>query len=61
MSVLMAWYGVNFVLGVGLHTYGFTAGGGQYLVCGVAAVVMSAVAGAGWRRWLGSRQVGSAA
>ena len=27
LSVLMAWYGVNFVLGVGLHTYGFSTGG----------------------------------
>ena len=27
LSVLMAWYGVNFVLGVGLHSYGFGAGG----------------------------------
>ena len=26
MSVIMAWYGVNFVLGVGLHSYGFTSG-----------------------------------
>ena len=29
LSVLMAWYGVNFVLGVGLHSYGFTEGGSQ--------------------------------
>ncbi len=28
--VLMAWYGVNFVLGVGLHSYGFGSGGIQY-------------------------------
>jgi ABC-type transport system involved in cytochrome c biogenesis permease subunit len=28
-SVVMAWYGVNFVLGVGLHSYGF--GGGNDL------------------------------
>ncbi|MEK6580721.1 MAG: cytochrome c biogenesis protein CcsA, partial [Bdellovibrionota bacterium] len=27
LSVLMAWYGVNFVLGAGLHSYGFSAGG----------------------------------
>jgi hypothetical protein len=27
MSVLMAWYGVNFVLGAGLHSYGFGSGG----------------------------------
>jgi cytochrome c-type biogenesis protein CcsB len=25
--VVMAWYGVNFVLGAGLHSYGFSAGG----------------------------------
>lgn len=29
--VLMAWYGVNFVLGAGLHSYGFGAGGVQYM------------------------------
>lgn len=27
LLVLMAWYGVNFVLGVGLHSYGFSSGG----------------------------------
>jgi len=27
LSVLMAWYGVNFVLGAGLHSYGFGTGG----------------------------------
>ena len=26
-SVIMAWYGVNFVLGAGLHSYGFGSGG----------------------------------
>lgn len=26
-TVIMAWYGVNFVLGVGLHSYGFSSGG----------------------------------
>ena len=29
LSVIMAWYGVNFVLGVGLHSYGFVEGGSQ--------------------------------
>lgn len=29
--VLMAWYGVNFVLGAGLHSYGFGAGGVEYV------------------------------
>ena len=27
----MAWYGVNFVLGAGLHSYGFGAGGVEYV------------------------------
>lgn len=27
LLVAMAWYGVNFVLGVGLHSYGFSSGG----------------------------------
>lgn len=31
LSVVMAWYGVNFILGVGLHSYGFGAGGLQYV------------------------------
>jgi len=30
--VLMSWYGVNFVLGVGLHSYGFGVGGFQYVI-----------------------------
>ncbi len=34
--VIMAWYGVNFVLGAGLHSYGFGAGGVEY----VSAFVM---------------------
>lgn len=29
--VVMSWYGVNFVLGAGLHTYGFGAGGVEYV------------------------------
>jgi len=35
--VIMAWYGVNFVLGAGLHTYGFGAGGVEYVSAFVAA------------------------
>ena len=40
----MAWYGVNFVLGVGLHSYGFGEGGGQGIVMAVS-----------WRCWRSSR------
>ena len=29
--ILMAWYGVNYVLGQGLHSYGFGAGGVEYV------------------------------
>jgi cytochrome c-type biogenesis protein CcsB len=36
-TVVMAWYGVNFVLGVGLHSYGFSTGG-QTFVAGYLAV-----------------------
>ena len=31
LTILMAWYGVNFVLGKGLHSYGFGAGGQSYV------------------------------
>lgn len=55
LSVLMAWYGVNFVLGVGLHSYGFVEGGGQGIVMAVSLAVLAVVAGAGWRRYLASR------
>ena len=34
--VIMAWYGVNFVLGAGLHSYGFGAGGVEYVSAFVA-------------------------
>lgn len=31
-TVIMAWYGVNYVLGVGLHSYGFGSGGFGYAI-----------------------------
>ncbi len=31
LLVLMAWYGVNFILGVGLHSYGFSSGGAKFV------------------------------
>jgi len=31
LTILMAWYGVNFVLGKGLHSYGFGSGGQAYV------------------------------
>jgi cytochrome c-type biogenesis protein CcsB len=47
-AVLMTWYGVNFILGKGLHSYGFGIGGEKYVaafVCGDLAYV----AVAAWR------------
>ena len=41
--VMMAWYGVNFVLGVGLHSYGFSSGG-QSTVAVFVALQLSYVA-----------------
>ena len=41
--VIMAWYGVNFVLGAGLHSYGFGAGGVEYVSAFVAAHLLFAV------------------
>jgi cytochrome c-type biogenesis protein CcsB len=32
-AVVMTWYGVNFVLGKGLHSYGFGIGGEKYVAC----------------------------
>jgi len=39
-GVLMAWYGVNFVLGVGLHSYGFGSGGFGYALAFVVAELL---------------------
>jgi cytochrome c-type biogenesis protein CcsB len=35
LAVVMAWYGVNFVLGTGLHSYGFGIGGESYVMTAV--------------------------
>jgi ABC-type transport system involved in cytochrome c biogenesis permease subunit len=55
LSVLMAWYGVNFVLGVGLHSYGFVEGGSQGVVGAVVLAVLAVAGAAAWRRGLASR------
>jgi ABC-type transport system involved in cytochrome c biogenesis permease subunit len=51
LGVLMAWYGVNFVLGTGLHSYGFGSGGQTY-VLGFVAFEVLVVAAALLRRRL---------
>jgi cytochrome c-type biogenesis protein CcsB len=46
MSVLMAWYGVNFILGVGLHSYGFSSGGFAFV--GIFVSLQMSYVGAIW-------------
>ena len=41
--VIMAWYGFYFVLGAGLHTYGFGAGGVEYVAGFVALHILYVV------------------
>ena len=48
LAVLMAWYGVNFVLGKGLHSYGFGIGGETYVAIFVTLDLLF-VAFAIWR------------
>jgi ABC-type transport system involved in cytochrome c biogenesis permease subunit len=43
-SILMAWYGVNFVLGTGMHSYGFGSGGFGYAAGFVAIEIAFVVA-----------------
>ena len=52
-AVLMAWYGVNFVLGTGLHSYGFGTGGSELFIATFAGldllfVFVTAVKHQGW-------------
>lgn len=46
-GVLMAWYGVNYVLGAGLHSYGFGTGGVEYVAIYVAAEILFVL----WATW----------
>lgn len=60
LGVLMAWYGVNFVLGVGLHSYGFGSGGMAYVLSYLAAQLLYIFAA--YRRYTATRgTVGDAA
>ena len=58
LAVLMAWYGVNFVLGIGLHSYGFGIGGETYVATFVAVDLLF-VGFAIWR-YRGSKRGGAA-
>ena len=47
---MIAWYGVNFFLGVGLHNYGFVEGGKQGVVTLTSLAILAMVAATAWRR-----------
>jgi ABC-type transport system involved in cytochrome c biogenesis permease subunit len=49
LSVLMAWYGVNYVLGTGLHSYGFGSGTGNGWVAAYVVLELAFVAAVLWR------------
>lgn len=49
-SVLMAWYGVNFILGKGLHSYGFGTGGYGFAAAFVG-LEMLFLAAAAWHHF----------
>ena len=50
-GILMCWYGVNFILGAGLHSYGFGTGGTGYVIGFVVFEIMF-VAAALLRRYV---------
>lgn len=58
-AVIMAWYGVNFILGVGLHSYGFGTGGMPAAVGFVLAELVF-VGVAVWRHRAVRRRPGAA-
>lgn len=45
LLVIMAWYGVNFVLAAGLHSYGFSSGGATAMAIFVALQIVLLAAG----------------
>lgn len=57
-AVLMAWYGVNFVLGTGLHSYGFGTGGSTVFIAGFVGLdlLFVLVTAAKYKGWFGSSQ-----
>jgi ABC-type transport system involved in cytochrome c biogenesis permease subunit len=56
-GVLMAWYGVNFVLGAGLHSYGFGDGGQKYVAAAVGIdLVFVGLMAMRWKAWRQSQR-----
>ena len=57
-AVLMAWYGVNFILGTGLHSYGFTTGGSQLMVFSLVAIdlLFVGIVALRYQKWLSNHE-----
>lgn len=45
-SIIFTWYGVNYILGTGLHSYGFGSGGNLYYYVFIAADLLFVIAAA---------------
>ena len=58
-AVLMAWYGVNFVLGTGLHSYGFGTGGSQLFIAAFVGLdlLFVGITAAKQQGWLTNKQL----
>ena len=58
-AVLMAWYGVNFVLGTGLHSYGFGTGGSELFIAAFVCLdlLFVGITTAKYRGWLTIKQL----
>ncbi|MGD1921689.1 MAG: cytochrome c biogenesis protein [Pleurocapsa sp.] len=58
-AVLMAWYGVNFVLGTGLHSYGFGTGGSELFIASFVGLdlLFVGVSVAKHKGWLANKQM----
>ena len=55
LLVVMAWYGVNFILATGLHSYGFSSGGAQVVSAFLGLQVLLFVAAA-VKYWMGAKK-----
>ncbi len=58
-AVLMAWYGVNIVLGTGLHSYGFGTGGSELFIASFVGLdlLFVGVSVAKHKGWLANKQM----
>lgn len=58
LGVVMAWYGVNYVLAAGLHSYGFGGGGAPYVIT-ICLLDMAVIIGAAFLYKARTKNAGS--